>query len=187
MKYIAALALAFSASAAAFAPLQTQNVGRPSTARDAIFDSIIGMDLFAPVKDQNNYGARAKKNVKLGSLSDKSYIPTGMSKADYDRIRKSDKDKKDKNYAGNVGKAFQFTDYTEWYTKRGTDVQAAWKKDVNLGHRMAKTKWDWSGTADAKQIDSSVKPKPPIGIFGKKTVSSAKPTTPSFSFFGKKK
>jgi hypothetical protein len=89
----------------------------PSTARGALFDSIIGMDLFAPVKDHD---ARAKKNIKLGSLTEWSYIPTGMSKAEYARIRKSGKDKKDKNYAANVGKAFKFIVYTEW------SVHQAW-------------------------------------------------------------
>jgi hypothetical protein len=38
-----------------------------------------------------------------------------------------------------------FEDYTEFYTKRGTAVAGSWMKLPNLGHRMAKTKYDWSG------------------------------------------
>jgi hypothetical protein len=47
-----------------------------------------------------------------------------------------------------VKKAGIFEDYTEFYIKRGTDTKQDWKKDVNLGHRMAKTKYDWSDLSD---------------------------------------
>lgn len=65
------------------------------------------------------------------------------------------KKKKESNYAKNVKKAGIFEDYTEFYTKRGTELNQSWKKDVNLGHVMVKTKFDWSGGKDNKEIDST--------------------------------
>jgi len=47
-----------------------------------------------------------------------------------------------------VKKAGVFEDYTEWYKKRGTDTSQAWAKTATNGHRMAKTKYDWSGLSD---------------------------------------
>ena len=62
MKTSLVLALGAVASVQAFAPsAQQQKVG---TQLDAtLSERIFGMDLFEPVKDQNNYGARNKKNV----------------------------------------------------------------------------------------------------------------------------
>lgn len=57
---------------------------------------------------------------------------------------KEDKKKSD-NYQKNVAKAGKFLDYTQFYIDRGTDTKDDWKSDVNLGHRMTKTKYDWSG------------------------------------------
>ena len=71
--------------------------------------------------------------------------------------------KKEANYKRNVAKAGVFEDYTEFYTKRGTDTKQAWAKDVNLGHRMAKTKYDWSGKKVQATTTAEVK-----GFFGKK-------------------
>ena len=68
-----------------------------------------------------------------------------MSKAEYEKVRASDNKAVQANYARNVAKAGKFLDYTEFYTKRGTDTSEAWNKDINKGHRMAKTKFDWSG------------------------------------------
>jgi len=114
----------------------------------SLFKTIFEMDLFAPNKEQNDYGARTKKNVKIGELTSKSYIPAGLSRDQFDKIRKDASKKKAENYQKNVKKAGVFEDYTEFYMKRGTDNSQAWKKDVNLGHRMAKTKYDWSGDKD---------------------------------------
>jgi hypothetical protein len=77
-----------------------------------------------------------------------------------------------------------FTDYTEWYTKRGTELSGAWKKSVTLGHNMAKTKYDWSGTSEAKVYDGSVNEKFVQDIFGKKrlvstTTANAKKAAPA--------
>jgi uncharacterized protein (DUF2147 family) len=75
-----------------------------------------------------------------------------------------------------------FTDYTEWYTKRGTDLNGAWKKDVNLGHSMAKTKYDWSGLQDAKKFESTNVDKFRAGVFGGKKAAAApaKAAKPAF-------
>merc|ERR1712194_546379 len=143
--YTVVLALVLIAAVQGFAPLSQ---GRSGTQlQDSLFDKVAGMDLFAPKKDQNTYGARKKKNLKLGDIkAGKSYIPSGLTAAQYDNIRKGQQKMKADNYAKNVAKAGIFEDYTEFYIERGTDTKQAWAKDINLGHRMAKTKYDWSGT-----------------------------------------
>ena len=103
------------------------------------------MDLWEPVKDSNDYGGRAKKNLKTGKLTDKSYVPFGLTKAQYEKIRSEEAAKKDANYQRNVKKAGVFTDYTDFYKKRGTAENGSWMKLPNRGHEMAKTKYDWSG------------------------------------------
>merc|ERR1711937_1134781 len=76
----------------------------------------------------------------------KSYVPSGLTAKQYDEIRKGQVRKKQENYAKNVAKAGIFEDYTDWYIKRGTDLSQDWAKNKNtLGHRMAKTKYDWAG------------------------------------------
>ena len=185
--------VAFVASVQAFVPAITSNTKcASSTAQYALADRIFNMDLFSPNKDQNNYGARTKKNVKVGQLTTKSYVPSGMTLAQYEKIRKEQQKKKDENYQRNVKKAGVFIDYTDWYTKRGTELSGAWKKSVTLGHNMAKTKYDWSGTQEAKVYDGSVKNEKFVqGIFGKKKLvttsakktAEMKPATKKMSFF----
>lgn len=153
MKYTAAASLALLASGNAFAPAPA--AGRVSVARPAIADKIFGLDLWEPVKDSNEYGARKSKNVKVGSLGANSYVPAGLTKEQYAKVRAAEAAKKQANYERNVKKAGVYTDFTEWYAKRGTELGQAWKKQVTLGHRMAKTKYDWSGTADAKKFEST--------------------------------
>ncbi len=106
------------------------------------------MDLFAPKADQNDYGARNSKTLTRGEITGKSYIPAGLTAEQYKKIRASEDKKKADNYARNVKKAGIFEDYTEFYKKRGTDVGEAWFKSPTRGHRMAKTKYDWSGDSD---------------------------------------
>eukprot|EP00552_Chaetoceros_brevis_P004958 CAMPEP_0197736652 /NCGR_PEP_ID=MMETSP1435-20131217/2640_1 /TAXON_ID=426625 /ORGANISM="Chaetoceros brevis, Strain CCMP164" /LENGTH=118 /DNA_ID=CAMNT_0043324865 /DNA_START=51 /DNA_END=407 /DNA_ORIENTATION=+ len=114
------------------------------------------MDLFAPKKDQNDYGARNKKDISLGKLGNNSYVPAGLSREEFDKVRKGAVAKKKANYERNVKKAGVFEDYTEFYIKRGTDTNADWKKKSNtLGHRMAKTKYDWSGDSDKQSFVSN--------------------------------
>jgi hypothetical protein len=105
---------------------------------------LFGVDLFAPKADQNNYryGARAKKNIKVGSSSAKPYTPNGLTPAEHDKIRKAEFAKKQENYQEKEKKAFKFIAFTEWYAKRGTDLDKGnWLADINKGHTMVKTKY----------------------------------------------
>ena len=161
MKTSAFFVAATVASASAFAPAPQ---GQSSTAlNESFFKTIADMDLFAPNKDQNNYGARGKKGVKTGTLSSRSYVPAGLTKAQYEKIRADEDKAKAANYDRNVKKAGVFTDYTAFYTKRGTDEGGAWMKQPNRGHDMAKTKYDWSGETNQAPAYTGVG-----AIFGKK-------------------
>lgn len=156
MKVIVLLVAAV-ASTQAFAPLPTS--GRVATAHESIFSRIADMDLFAPKKDQNEYGARAKKNLAVGKITEKSYIPAGLTKAQYEKARAADEAKKNARYAKNVAKAGKFKDYTEFYIKRGTDTSDAWSKTATKGHDMAKTKYDWSGKTNQAPVQTGLKKK----------------------------
>lgn len=151
MKTTALIIAGCAVSATAFAPSTN---GRVSTGLSAekksksLFKTIFEMDLFAPKSDQNDYGARSNKNVSVGKLTSKSYVPAGMNREQFEKIRSGEAKKKADNYARNVKKAGVFEDYTEFYIKRGTDTNETWNKDINKGHRMAKTKYDWSGDSD---------------------------------------
>merc|ERR1719491_1367325 len=112
------------------------------------------MDLFEPVKTQNDYGARRNKKLGTGKLSSKSYVPAGLTKAQYETVRKGDTGKKEANYKKNVAKAGKFLDYTKFYIDRGTDVKSDWYSNITGGHRMAKTKYDW-GTSDEDYAGSA--------------------------------
>eukprot|EP00554_Chaetoceros_debilis_P004247 CAMPEP_0194082918 /NCGR_PEP_ID=MMETSP0149-20130528/8300_1 /TAXON_ID=122233 /ORGANISM="Chaetoceros debilis, Strain MM31A-1" /LENGTH=161 /DNA_ID=CAMNT_0038765195 /DNA_START=80 /DNA_END=565 /DNA_ORIENTATION=+ len=154
MKTSCVIALACIGSAAAFAP---QTGARSATAlnekkeKTPIFNRIFGMDLYAPKKEQNDYGARNGKDLSTGKLSGSSYIPAGLSKDQYEKVRSKDNKVKSDRYAKNVAKAGKFLDYTQFYLDRGTDVNENWNKDINKGHRMCKTKYDWSG----KKVDEA--------------------------------
>lgn len=86
-----------------------------------------------------------RSQIVTGKITDKSYIPNGLTKAQYEKIRSEEVAKKNANYQRNVAKAGKFEDYTEWYKKRGTDTSQDWIKSVTRGHRMVKTKYDYSG------------------------------------------
>jgi len=105
--------------------------------------------------------------LKQGKITDNSYIPAGLSKAEYEKIRAADQAKKDNNYAKNVKKAFKFQDFDEFYLKRGTSEGGAWLKSAGRGHTFAKTKYDFSGTGNAPMSDAKV-PEAFGGFFGKK-------------------
>jgi len=119
------------------------NKGKSPALAQRVFD----MDLYAPVSDQNDYGARNKKNLKTGQLSKKSYVPDGMSKAQYEKIRAKDTKSKRDNYQKNVATAGKFSYFYDFYKNRGTDLKDTWR-DVTNGHTMAKTKYDWQGDDD---------------------------------------
>ena len=147
MKVTTLVAICSVATVGAFAPATTGV--RSSTElyeKKSLFRKIAEMDLFAPVSDQNDYGARGKKTLKTGAITPgKSYVPSGLTAAQYDKIRKEQDAAKAANYQRNVAKAGKFLDYTDFYKKRGTDVGQDWIKSVTRGHTMVKTKYDWSG------------------------------------------
>ena len=173
MKATAIITAACVASAAAFAP---ESVGRQTTQLLALkkpapkkaapakaapakaakapgkpfFRAVFDMDLFAPNKEVNDYGARFSKKVTVGAITEKSYVPSGLTKAQYDALRKSEADKKKANYDKNVKKAGVFQDYTDFYTKRGTDTDDKWYKSATRGHTMAKTKYDFDSLEGKK-------------------------------------
>lgn len=113
--------------------------------KKSFFSTIFEMDLFAPKADQNDYGARSKKTMTTAKLGGNSYVPNGLTREQYEKIRQGEVAKKAANYQKNVAKAGKFEDYTEFYLKRGTELNQAWKKSVTNGHKMVKTKYDWSG------------------------------------------
>jgi len=131
------------ASVSAFAP--ASKAPTSTQLNESLFKKISNMDLWEPVKDSNDYGGRSKKNLKTGTLTEKSYVPFGLTKAQYEKIRSEEASKKDANYQRNVKKAGVFTDYTQFYLKRGTEENGSWMNMPNRGHDMAKTKYDWSG------------------------------------------
>ena len=112
MKVTALLIAASVASTSAFAP---QPQTKASTQlNESFFQKISNMDLFEPNKDQNDYGARSKKgSTGVAKLNDNSYVPFGLTKAQYEKIRSDEVAKKAANYDRNVKKAFKFQDYTE--------------------------------------------------------------------------
>merc|ERR1719343_1356647 len=166
MKTSAIVIAASIASASAFVPA-TQT--KQTFALNGIFERIADMDLFAPNPDVNTYGARSKKTLTTGKLTGNSYVPAGLTKEEYEKVRAGDAKKKADNYARNVKKAGVFEDYTEFYVKRGTDTNEAWAKSATKGHRMAKTKYDWSGSQDNPSqagLAAVEKPKKKKNIFG---------------------
>ncbi len=95
--------------------------------------------------------------MAVGKIGDKSYIPAGLSKEQYDKIRKEEKAKKDAIYQKNVAKAGKFLDFTDFYLKRGTDLDQSWVKSPTKGHLMVKTKYDWSGKKPDAPLPTGVK------------------------------
>lgn len=145
MKAVAVF-LAILSLASAFAPLQGV---RSSTKLSALFDDIFGMDLFTPKKDQNDYGARNKMNkIKVGKVGSGSYVPAGLTLAQYQKIRDADAAKAKNNYEKNVKKAFKFQSFDDFYNKRGTAEGGAWLSAPGRGHTFTKTKYDYSGAKD---------------------------------------
>jgi hypothetical protein len=148
------LAAASSVSAFVSQSQLQQQVRTHSVAREALADRVFGMDLFN--KEGNKYGARAKKDLKVKPLGSNSYIPNGLSKAEYEKIRAAEFAKKQANYQKKASVAFKFEDFTQFYLKRGTQEGGSWLKAPARGHKMVKTKYDWEGvTADSKKFESS--------------------------------
>jgi len=168
-----------------FTPSSLQG-GRGETSTQlnkSIFDAISDMDLWAPDKDSNSYGARNNKKLSIGEIKKgKSYVPDGLTASQYQNIRKKQQKSKDDNYKRNVAKAGVFEDYTDFYTKRGTDADMEWAKNKNtLGHRFAKTKYDWAGTPGSSFGGTTADQTK-----GKKAEKAKSAKKGKFSLFGKK-
>lgn len=89
--------------------------------------------------------------LKIAKIGSSSYIPSGLTPAQFQKIRDDDAAKKSSFYKKNVAKAGKFQDYTAFYIKRGTDTTDAWIKSATRGHDMAKTKYDFSGKTDLQK------------------------------------
>jgi hypothetical protein len=88
MKCTALFALLLVSSATAFAPATTNGrvettLSEKSPQKKSLAGRIFDLDLFAPVADQNDYGAWSKKKIVTGKITDKSYVPSGLTKAQY--------------------------------------------------------------------------------------------------------
>merc|ERR1712238_251199 len=60
-------------------------------------------DLWAPDKDANTYGARKKKKLGIGDIkAGKSYVPDGLTAAQYQELRKKQETSKKDNYQRNM-------------------------------------------------------------------------------------
>merc|ERR1712238_256439 len=96
-----------------------------------IFDAISDMDLWAPDKDANTYGARKKKKLGIGDIkAGKSYVPDGLTAAQYQELRKKQETSKKDNYQRNMSKRNTHGKYYEFYKERGTDLNANWAKSM---------------------------------------------------------
>ena len=135
--------------------LSASDSGKQKRLASSIFD----MDLWKDrVTDgvSNDYGSRGAKEKrfgwgKIGKVEEgKSYVPSGLTAAEYNRIRGDTKAAKDARYQKNVAKAGKFQDYTDFYLKRGTDTGGSWLKSVTRGHEMVKTKYDWDDVRGGK-------------------------------------
>jgi hypothetical protein len=93
----------------------------------------------------------------MGKIGANSYVPNGLTTAQYQKIREGEAKKKDANYKKNVSKAGIFGDYNDFYINRGTDTSQAWKKQVTLGHTMSKTKYDFDTVKFGKNYDGAQK------------------------------
>lgn len=92
--------------------------------------------------------------LKQGKLGANSYVPAGLTKAQYEKIRAKDQAKKSDNYDKNVKKAFKWKDFDEFYLKRGTSEGGAWLKQAGRGHTFAKTKYDYEGDGKAPYAEA---------------------------------
>jgi len=175
MKFSALLITACVASSSAFAPASFNQCarhgnselfalkktaakkklvpGKKASAKNAapkksLSQRVFDMDLFAPVSEQNDYGARSRKNLKTGTLSKNSYVPEGLTKEQYNKVRSSDANAKKQNYSKFMSKVGTTLGFYEFYKNRGTDTSEGWKDKVTSGHVFAKTKYDWQGNDD---------------------------------------
>jgi hypothetical protein len=111
-------------------------------------------------KESLKFGARAKKNLKTGKIGARSYVPSGLSPAQYKAMRDEERADREKKYKEKSAKAFKFLEFNKFYQKRGTNLDGPWVKDPTKGHRMAKFKYDFSGKKDeSKKFESTTNVK----------------------------
>merc|ERR1712241_1091036 len=101
MKITSFLISVYVVTTSAFVSMQNS---KHSFALNGFFDKVFDMDLFKDNPDVNSYGARSKKNLKVGKIGSNSYVPSGLSADQYNKIRGDEKNKRDQNYARNVAK-----------------------------------------------------------------------------------
>lgn len=112
MKHAAIVALLLVSSANAFVPASSNGRVETSIAakkqaapeKKSLAGRVFDLDLFSPVADQNDYGARSKKKIVTGKITDSSYVPNGLSKAQYEKIRAGEKARKEANYKAKMAK-----------------------------------------------------------------------------------
>lgn len=63
MKTTAIVAAGLVASVNGFVAPASRGTFTETQLSESLFDKVFGLDLFSPVKEQNDYGARNKKNV----------------------------------------------------------------------------------------------------------------------------
>merc|ERR1712176_1473290 len=73
------------ASASAFTPASPPVKSSSTALNESLFKRVSNLDLWAPVADSNQYGARSKKNLKTGKLTDRSYVPPASPKHNMNR------------------------------------------------------------------------------------------------------
>merc|ERR1712087_900973 len=156
MKYSILMLAAVVSSVIGFTPVQptvktitTELAAKKvpkKTEKRSLFKTISEMDLYAPFSTRNEFGARDKKNLKLGTINPKkSYVPSGLTAAQYSSLRNKEKKEKDARYQ--KAKKNTFVVFTDWYKKRGTDTTDKWMDSVTGGHTFVKTKYDWQADA----------------------------------------
>ena len=65
MKTTVAVIVCSLASASAFVPATSFRAGTALQEKKSFFETVFDMDLFKDKADQNDYGARSKKNVSI--------------------------------------------------------------------------------------------------------------------------
>ena len=86
--------------------------------------------------------------TQQGKVGAGSYVPDGLSLAEYQKVRDADAGKAKSNYNKNVKKAGKFLAFDDFYNKRGTTEGGTWLSAPGKGHTFAKTKYDFSGGKD---------------------------------------
>lgn len=134
--------------------------------KNPFFSQVFEMDLWKDRADSNMYNARSTKNLKPAAIKKgTSYVPSGLTAAQYASVRSKDYKTSEANYKRNAAKGGVYQNFTAWYTKRGTDSSATWRGVTN-GHSFAKTKYDWGSGVF---FDGKADAKTPEGIVGETT------------------